>query len=140
MVNLRGKAGHTRPINENEPKFEGEIVIPDHIKAKPAALAEWTRRASELEELGLLNGQFQTEFADYCMQHAYYLEHQQDIETFGMRSAVAAGVWKAFQTASVNRQRLAQKFGFDPADSSGIKVKSKANRKEKDKETRFFGA
>jgi phage terminase small subunit len=139
VVKLRGQAGHTRPINDDEPQFQGEIVIPDHIKAKPGALAEWERRAPELEELGLLNGQFQTEFADYCMQHAYYLEHQKDIETFGMRSAVAAGIWKAFQTASVNRQRLASKFGFDPADSSSIKVQAKGNHKEKDKEKRFFG-
>ena|SRR5689334_11503634 len=125
VVKLRNKAGHTRPINENEPQFQGEIAIPEHIKAKPAAFAEWQRRAPELEDLGLLNGQFQTEFADYCMQHAYYLEHQHDIETFGMRSAIAAGIWKAFQSASLNRQRLAAKFGFDPSDAASVKVKPK---------------
>jgi phage terminase small subunit len=121
---LRGKAGH-HPINENEPQFESEITIPPHILKKKEALAEWNRRAPELEEQGLLNGQFQTEFADYCMQHAYYLELQQDIEHLGRKLAITKGIWKAFQTASLQRLRLAAKFGFDPSDSTAVKVKPK---------------
>lgn len=124
IVKLRNNPGK-RPINEDEPQFQGEVVIPDHIKAKPEALAEWTRRAPELEDLGILNGQFQTDFADYCLQHAYYLEHHKAIEQFGMHAAIRAGIWKAFQSASLQRQRLAQKFGFTPADSASIKVKPK---------------
>lgn len=114
---------HTRPINEDEPNFEGETVIPNHILKKPEALAEWQRRAPELESLGLLNGQFQGEFADYCMQHAYYLELQKEIEVFGIAQAVKANILKAFESVSINRQRLASRFGFTPADSSSIKVK-----------------
>jgi phage terminase small subunit len=124
---LRGKPGH-HPINENEPEFEGEITIPPHILKKKEALAEWNRRAPELEAQGLLNGQFQTEFADYCIQHAYYLELHQEVEDLGMELAIAKGIWKAFQSASAQRLRLAGKFGFDPSDASGVKAKPKEKK------------
>jgi phage terminase small subunit len=119
---LRGKPGH-HPLNKDEPQFESEVSIPAHILKKKEALAEWNRRAPELEAQGLLNGQFQTEFADYCVQHAYYLELHEQVEDLGMDLAIAKGIWKAFQSASAQRLRLAGKFGFNPSDATSVKAK-----------------
>ena len=121
---LKGaRTNHARPINENEPKFTSEITIPGHILKKKEALAEWNRRAPELEEQGLLNGQFQTEFAAYCIMHAYTLEFHDDIEKLGRELAIVKGIWKAFKDADAARLRLAAKFGFDPSDATGVKAK-----------------
>ena len=79
--------------------------------------------APESLELGLLSGQFQTEFADYCLQHSLHVQLWRLIKQLGEKQAIANGYMKAFQTASQQRLRLAAKFGFDPADSTGIKVK-----------------
>jgi|SRR5215471_13502079 len=123
VVKLRNKAGHTRPINELEPQFHGETQIPEQVQKNSIALQEWQRRAPELEELGLLNGQFQNEFADYCLQWAYYLQLQERIEKIGLQKAIEKGVWRSFQNASMQRLRLAARFGFTPADASSVKIK-----------------
>ena len=123
IVKMGGNPGK-RPFNQNEPEFSQDTVsVPDTVAKDEIALAEWNRRAPELLELGLLSGQFQTEFADYCVQHSMHVRLWQLITEVGVEQAIAKRFMKAFQTASQQRLRLAAKFGFNPADSTGIKVK-----------------
>jgi len=66
---LNNNAGH-RPINQDEPQFQGEAQPPAEVLADPIALEEWQRRAPELTESGLLRVQYGTEFGEFaCSTH-----------------------------------------------------------------------
>jgi P27 family predicted phage terminase small subunit len=116
---------HRRPINKHEPEYKCEVEPPESVRKFPTALAEWKRRASELESWGILTRQDQIEFADYCCQHGIYLDLLKKIRKLGIETAIMKGFYKAFQAASLQRQRLGAKFGFTPSDRSSIVAKPK---------------
>jgi len=111
------------PIESEEPKFSTVIVIPDHITKNKVALAEWNRRAPELEEKKVLTLQDTTEFAAYCLMHANFLKYQKlcDQDEVG-EFAIAKGHVNAVIKFNAERVRLAAKFGFTPSDRTQVKI------------------
>jgi len=124
---LQGNPGH-RPLNLDEPEFqESEAHPPEDVQQDAFALQEWQRRAPELTDLGLLRGQYATEFAEYCLQHSLVKRLRSAMSKLNIEEAIAKGFLKHLQGAILQRLRLAQKFGFTPADASGVKATPKQN-------------
>jgi phage terminase small subunit len=122
VVNLRNKAGHTRPVNHQEPQFDGEAVPTAEVLANPVALALWTDKAPELIEKGILTNQDQTAFAAYCLQHSLRMSYWKLMLEVGEELAIAKGYFKAYQTADAACMRWGAKFGLNPSDRSAIKA------------------
>lgn len=112
-----------RPLNAEEPEFSDVVIIPDLVKKNKVALAEWNRRAPELQEKKILTGQDTTEFAAYCLMHANFLKYQKlcDDDKSGELS-IAKGYVNAAIKFNAERVRLAAKFGFTPSDRTQIKI------------------
>jgi phage terminase small subunit len=125
VVKLRNKAGHTRPVNQLEPQFDGEATPTAEILANPVALALWTDKAPELIEKGILTNQDQTAFVAYCLQHALRMKFWHLMESVGEEMAIAKGYFKAYQTADAACMRWSAKFGLNPSDRSAIKAAPK---------------
>lgn len=125
-----------RPINKNEPDFALEVEMPKEVRNDPIARAEWERRVPELINSGLLNGQYQTEFAEYCLQHSLCVKTWRKMNEIDLEAAIAKGIAKLRSNAVIARGRLASKFGFTPSDSSQISVISKQN--EDDPAQKYF--
>jgi len=124
---LNGNPGH-RPLNLDEPEFiQGDAQPPEEVQQDAFALQEWQRRAPELTDLGLLRGQYATEFGEYCLQHALVCRIRARINELGLDEAIAKGYLKHLQLALVQRLRLAARFGFTPADAAGVKATPKQN-------------
>ena len=111
------------PLNENEPEFQQSAVMPLEVQRDPIARSEWERRYNELQQLGLLTSQDQSEFAEYCLQHSLCIQLWIKQKKLGIEKAILRGIYKARQTAVAARLRLASRFGFTPADRTQIKVK-----------------
>lgn len=125
VVKLRGKPGHTRPINEDEPKFDGEPLPSDKVLADPDALKMWKEKSPELIELGLLTFQDSTAFSTYCLLCAIRDRLWQKIHECGEELAIAKGYMKAFLATDVRCDRWSAKFGLSPSDRAGIKATPK---------------
>src|SRR5262245_48082837 len=119
---LNNNAAH-RPINQDEPEFEGEAKPPEEVISDPIALREWQTRAPELTEKGLWVSHYETEYAEYCLQHSLVKRLREEIEKDGLREGISSGLLKHLQNAVTQRLRHAAKFGFTPSDVSGIKAR-----------------
>src|SRR5215471_802746 len=124
---LNGNPGH-RPLNLDEPEFiQGDAQPPEEVQQDAFALQEWQRRAPELTDLGLLRGQYATEFGEYCLQHALIKRLRSAMSKLDVDEAIAKGYLKHLQAAVMQRLRLAAKFGFTPSDVTNIKATPKQN-------------
>jgi len=124
IVRLRNNAGK-RPINENEPKFEGDPVPTDKLLADKDALAIWNSKSPELIDLGLLTFQDSNAFSIYCLLCAMRDRLWQQIQDYGEELAIAKGLMKAFLATDVRCDRWSSKFGLTPSDRTGIKATPK---------------
>jgi phage terminase small subunit len=122
VVKLRGKAGHTRPINEEEPKFDGEAMPSEKVLKDKDALKIWNTKTPELIEKGLLTFQDSTAFSTYCLLCAMRDRLWQQIKDVGEELAIAKGFMKAFLATDVRCDRWSAKFGLSPSDRSSIKA------------------
>jgi|SRR5215813_541225 len=123
---LNGNPGH-RPLNLDEPQFQGDAQPPKEVMQDPIALEEWQKRAPELTESGLLRVQYGTEFAEYCLQHSLVKRLRSAMSKLDIDEAIAKGYLKHLQAAVMQRLRLAAKFGFTPSDVTNIKATPKQN-------------
>jgi len=97
---LNGNPGH-RPLNLDEPEFiQGDAQPPEEVQQDAFALQEWQRRAPELTDLGLLRGQYATEFGEYCLQHALIKRLRSAMSKLDIDEAIAKGYLKHLQLAS----------------------------------------
>jgi phage terminase small subunit len=121
---LNNNAGH-RPINHDEPQFEGEAQPPEEVLEDAIALKEWQKRGPELIEKGLLCAQYASEFGEYCLQHSLVKRLRIEANRGTLGDAIAAGLLKHLQAAVTQRLRIAARFGFTPADATGVKARAK---------------
>jgi phage terminase small subunit len=126
---LNNNAGK-RLLNLDEPQFqESEAQPPEEVLEDAIALKEWQKRAPELIDKGLLCTQYETEFAEYCLQHSLVKNLRIEANKLGVKAAIADGLLKHLQAAVTQRLRIAAKFGFTPSDVTGVKAKPKEKPK-----------
>ena len=121
VVKLRNNPGK-RPINEDEPKFDGEPVPTTKLLADNDALAIWNAKSPELIDKGLLTFQDSTAFSAYCLLCAMRDRLWQKIQDYGEEKAIKRGFMKAFLATDVRVDRWSAKFGLTPSDRAGIKA------------------
>ena len=92
---LNNNAGK-RPLNLDEPQFqESDAQPPEEVLEDPIALKEWQKRAPELIDKGLLCTQYETEFAEYCLQHSLVKNLRIEANKLGVKAAIADGLFEA---------------------------------------------
>jgi P27 family predicted phage terminase small subunit len=77
---LTGNPGH-RPLNENEPKPQGQAICPKGLDA--AGRHEWERVAQELERMNLLTSVDQAAPTAYCICWSNAMKAQADVQKYG---------------------------------------------------------
>lgn len=108
-----------RPINETEPKPQGEVSKPAFVKAGAARL--WTKYAPSLIEQGVLTSWDVDMFGAWCVLMAEFQKNPQ-----------------IFTAAQMSQMRaLASGFGLLPAERSRLKIPGK--KEEQNPASKYFG-
>jgi P27 family predicted phage terminase small subunit len=85
LKKLTGNPGK-RPLNDNEPKFEGKAKCPRHLDNE--ARREWRRVSTELERLGLLTSADRAMLTAYCQCWSHSMRAEKDIQRYGQLVAI----------------------------------------------------
>ena len=124
VIKLRNNPGK-RPINEDEPKYDGDPVPSEQVLADEIALKLWKTNTPELIDKGVITFQDSTAFSTYCLLCAMRDRLWEKIHECGEELAIAKGYMKAFLATDVRCDRWSAKFGLSPSDRAGIKATPK---------------
>lgn len=118
---IEGNPGE-RPLNENEPKPEGDVLKPRFLKGRAAAI--WDEYAPELIRLNVLTSVDAHMFATWCALAA-------ELER-SPRNMTAARI--------AQMRALASSFGMDASSRSRLEVPAvgKSGRPGKDEKPSYF--
>jgi phage terminase small subunit len=113
---LRGNPGRRR-LNPDEPKPEPLESLKPPAWLTPEAAAIWREDAPHVHQLGLLTRLDRRQFGVYCTHQARW----QALSANGADDHTSIGLLR--REAEVV-QRLAARFGLDPASRTALKVES----------------
>lgn len=118
-----------RPLNENEPVFEGTTTPPAHLDK--IARNEWRRLAPRLGFHKMLTPADRTAFAAYC---AAYSTHVRAELALAKKSTLAyktsSGVLRPWPEVQISNQALSQmhrfltEFGLTPSSRSRLNIET----------------
>jgi len=130
---LAGNPGR-RPLNEDEPEFNGECIMPTWLT--PGAKAEWERIVPGLKSIGLITEVDMAALAGYCIavdqleRSTMLLQPTEDKPTPEVQVAtsgyeVPSGAELMRRQAMKDVRAFAAEFGFTPAQRTRIKTPKK---------------
>src|SRR5436190_1365448 len=135
---LRGTRARTSNRNEPMPKALEDLACPARLKGD--ARAFWKAHADECVRLGTLTAMDVDTFATACVTYAELRELERVSKRLGIEHAIQKGVRKDLHATRADYLRFSQRFGFDPASRSGIKVTAPAESGDVvDAKERFLG-
>jgi len=116
-----------RPLNENEPVFEGGTTAPKHLDR--IAKNEWRRLAPRLIVHGMLTPADRTAFAAYCVAYSTHVRAELALANKpSLAYKTAAGVIRPWPEIAISNQALAQmhrfqtEFGLTPSSRSRLDI------------------
>lgn len=127
----QGNPGH-RPINENEPAFEGRTTPPQHLD--PIAKQEWRRLAPRLFVHEMLTPADRTAFAAYCSAYSRLAQAERFLASPAAGGSLVyktlGGAIKPWphvgiaERAAVQMHRFSIEFGLTPSARSRLHIPS----------------
>lgn len=124
---LNGNPGK-RPLNENEPKPQGELSTPPSFLS-PAAVTIWNEALTEAPP-GLLTSVDSSVLANYCTWRATFEQAATEMLQRGSVSASIRGERKVapevmvMHKASTNMMRACTEMGFTPSSRGRMHVEA----------------
>ena len=135
---LEGVPGHSRPINENEPKPPKTLVLRPPAWMMPEAKKCWKKYAPILNDMGVITEVDIPAFEGFCQSYAMWKAAQQDIMIFGMTTVTKSGYEQQRPAVAIAQQNLksmqsfATEFGLTPSSRSRITTGAAAGADEMD--------
>lgn len=122
----QGNPGH-RPLNKNEPVFEGKTYPPAHLDR--IAKNEWKRLAPRLIVHGMLSPADRTAFAAYCVAYSTHVRAELALaKKKSLAYKTPGGVLRPWPEIAVSNQALGQmyrfltEFGLTPSARSRLDI------------------
>jgi P27 family predicted phage terminase small subunit len=125
----QGNPGH-RPINENEPAFEGKTTAPLHLDT--IAKTEWRRLAPRLFVHNMLTPADRTAFAAYCSAYSRLAQAERFLASSAAGGSLVykteGGAIKPWphvgiaERAAVQMHRFSTEFGLTPSARSRLNI------------------
>jgi P27 family predicted phage terminase small subunit len=136
---LAGNPGK-RPLNENEPQYDGAPEMPDHLPAE--AKAEWQRRVPEMSRQGVVTDHDAAVLCAYCEAWARYVKASKNVQKYGevivspkTNTAYASPHLHILTAAEKQMVTYAAELGLTPSARSRVTA---TPPKAQDGKSRFF--
>ena len=123
---LKLAKGERRPsrVNYDEPKMAPPESLKPPTGLSGAGLKEWTARAKDLADRGVLTDADLTAFEDYCRALSELRAYEAKAKKAGLELAIAKGYQGMVLKLRTQVNQLRQQCGLTPSSRGGVKARS----------------